>query len=90
VLPLLAIALGAIGICTEGFMLAGLLNVTLSLNASATYLGISLGAVLGSAAVSHGGTLTLGYVAAACELLALLALRRAPEATPAAWSNAKS
>ncbi|WP_155893980.1 MFS transporter [Cystobacter fuscus] len=58
--------------------------VTLSLNASATYLGISLGAALGSLVVAHGGELSLGFVAGACELLGLVALRLAPEMAPTA------
>ncbi|WNG26863.1 MFS transporter [Cystobacter fuscus] len=58
--------------------------VTLSLNASATYLGISLGAALGSLVVAHGGELSLGFVAGACELLGLVALRLEPEMAPSA------
>jgi len=52
--------------------------VTLSLNASATYLGISLGAVLGSMAVAHGRVLAIGWLAAGCELLGLVLLRALP------------
>jgi predicted MFS family arabinose efflux permease len=52
--------------------------VTLSLNASATYLGISLGAAVGSIAVAHGRVLAVGWLAAACELGGLLLLRLLP------------
>ena len=57
--------------------------VTLSLNASAIYLGISLGAAVGAVAVVHLGALSLGFVASACELVALAALRIAPDVAPA-------
>ncbi len=56
-----------------------LASVTLSLNASATYIGISLGAVLGSAAVANGRVLEIGWVAAACEVAALLVFRLLPD-----------
>jgi predicted MFS family arabinose efflux permease len=49
--------------------------ITLSLNASAIYLGASLGALLGSVAIAHGPVYHLGWVAAACEVGALLILR---------------
>lgn len=62
---------------------ARLAPVTLSLNASATYLGISLGAVLGSMAVAHGGVLAIGWLAAGCELLGLALLRLLPDRAPA-------
>lgn len=45
--------------------------ITISLNASAIYLGISLGAVLGSVVVSHHAIAGLGWVAAGCEIVAL-------------------
>lgn len=45
--------------------------VTLSLNASAGYIGVSLGAVLGSVVVARHAIVDLGFVGAACELLAL-------------------
>jgi predicted MFS family arabinose efflux permease len=44
--------------------------ITLSLNASAGYLGVSLGAMLGSGVVAHHATHALGWVGAACELTA--------------------
>ena len=44
-------------------------------NVSATSVGISLGALLDSLAVAHGKVLTIGWVAAACEMLALVVLR---------------
>lgn len=57
----------------------GLASITLSLNASATYLGISLGAVLGSVVVAHGRILALGWLAAGCELAGLLLLQVVPD-----------
>ena len=59
---------------------ARLVNITgvktaaigLSLNASFMYLGFSLGAVLGSFTLLHGTVTSLGIVAAACEILALV------------------
>ena len=45
-------------------------SITLSLNASAGYLGVSLGAMLGSVVVAHQATRGLGWVGAACELTA--------------------
>jgi predicted MFS family arabinose efflux permease len=49
--------------------------ITLSLNASAIYLGASLGAFLGSLVVARGAVAELGWVAAACEITALLLFR---------------
>ncbi|HEY4246063.1 MAG TPA: MFS transporter [Lacunisphaera sp.] len=48
--------------------------ITLSLNASAGYLGVSLGALLGTAVVAHGAISGLGWVAAAGELTAFFVL----------------
>jgi predicted MFS family arabinose efflux permease len=48
--------------------------ITLSLNASAGYLGVSLGALLGSVVVAHHAISGLGWVAAAGELTAFFAL----------------
>jgi predicted MFS family arabinose efflux permease len=45
--------------------------VLLSLNASAIYLGISTGAVLGSIAVANDQVAALGFVGAACEMVAV-------------------
>lgn len=45
--------------------------ITLSLNASAIYLGASLGALLGSFVVAHGSVHGLGWVAAGCEVGAI-------------------
>jgi predicted MFS family arabinose efflux permease len=45
--------------------------IVLSLNASSMYLGFSLGAALGSITVIYGSVLSLGWAAAACEVLAL-------------------
>jgi predicted MFS family arabinose efflux permease len=53
--------------------------ITLSLNASAIYLGVSFGAILGSLAVAHQMIAGIGWIGAACEVLALVALRRAPQ-----------
>jgi predicted MFS family arabinose efflux permease len=60
--------------------------ITLSLNASAIYLGVSLGAVIGSIVLAHGAVIDLGWVGAACEALGLAtlvwALRRSKVAHP--------
>ncbi len=45
--------------------------ITLSLNASAIYFGVSIGAALGSIMVAHGAVIHLGWVGATCEALAL-------------------
>lgn len=54
--------------------------VALSLNASALYFGIAAGAALGQQVMRHAGTWPLGFVGAACELVAIallaLAMRR--------------
>lgn len=54
--------------------------VALSLNASALYLGIAAGAALGQQTLRLGDTAWLGFVGAACEVIALavlfLAMRR--------------
>jgi predicted MFS family arabinose efflux permease len=46
--------------------------VTLSLNASFLYLGVAAGASLGSIVLSRGSALDLGWVAASCEIVALI------------------
>jgi predicted MFS family arabinose efflux permease len=64
--------------------------ITLSLNASAIYLGASLGALLGSLVVAHGTSGELGWVGALCVAGALLLSRltrrhravAAPESQP--------
>ena len=61
--------------------------VALSLNASALYLGIAAGAALGQQTLRHGGTWQLGFVGAACEIMALAVLfiamsRRRPARRP--------
>lgn len=48
--------------------------VGLSLNASFMYLGFALGAALGSFALSRVGPKNLGFIGAACELIALALL----------------
>ncbi len=48
--------------------------ITLSLNASAIYFGVSLGAVLGSIVVANRSIAGLGWAGAACEVLALTVL----------------
>ena len=63
-------------------MAPDLASVTLSLNASATYLGISVGAALGSVAVAHGRLFSLGWLAGGCVLLALLLLRVLRDTAP--------
>ncbi|HWA11001.1 MAG TPA: MFS transporter [Opitutaceae bacterium] len=45
--------------------------ITLSLNASAGYLGVSLGALFGSAIVAHHAVAGLGWAGAGCEIAAL-------------------
>lgn len=53
--------------------------ITLSLNASAIYLGVSVGAALGSIMVAHHSVARLGWLAAACELLAFAVLAFSPK-----------
>ncbi|MFI6349494.1 MFS transporter [Streptomyces sp. NPDC050560] len=48
-------------------------GIILSLNTSAVYLGMSLGGLIGSAALSSSGPAAVGWTAAAIESLALLA-----------------
>ena len=48
--------------------------VALSLNASFMYLGFSLGAALGGFSLLHVGPRNLGFVGAACEVVALIVL----------------
>ncbi len=64
--------------------------ITLSLNASAIYLGASLGAVLGSLVVAHRSVAALGWAAAACELTAVLLLHftRKRRSAPASHATA--
>jgi len=50
-------------------------SVTLSLNASALYLGVSAGAAIGSLAVSAGALRSLSLLSALCALLGLVAAR---------------
>lgn len=45
--------------------------ITLSLNASATYAGITVGALLGSLVIRRGQVAALGWAAAACQAAAL-------------------
>ncbi|HKE18550.1 MAG TPA: MFS transporter [Kofleriaceae bacterium] len=97
VLPALVVLLFAWGVFGWAFpsaqqtrlvrMEPRLASVTLSLNASATYIGISLGAVLGSAAVAHDRVLEIGWLGAACEVAALLVFRLAPAASRALRSS---
>jgi predicted MFS family arabinose efflux permease len=47
-------------------------SIVLSLNASFMYIGFSMGAALGALTLAHGGVAGLGWVAAACELAAVL------------------
>ena len=52
----------------------GLGTIALSLNASFMYLGFSLGAALGGFSLVHIDARHLGFVGAACELVALTLL----------------
>jgi predicted MFS family arabinose efflux permease len=52
--------------------------ITLSLNSSAIYLGVSLGTALGSMFVAQGGIGNLGWVGAGCEVVAFFVLRFGP------------
>jgi predicted MFS family arabinose efflux permease len=58
--------------------------ITLSLNGSAIYGGISLGALLGSLVVSRGQLGAIGWAAAACELAGLAVVQLAGRARPVA------
>lgn len=79
-LALLLVAIAGWGVVGWSFPPAQQLNlvqrapghapVVLSLNASATYVGISLGAALGSVAVAHGAVADVGWVAAGCAAVA--------------------
>jgi predicted MFS family arabinose efflux permease len=82
------VAIVAWGVTAWGFFpaqqarlleLAGLkvASISLSLNASFMYLGFSVGAALGSFTLIHGSVASLGLVAAACEILALLVVLQA-------------
>ena len=53
--------------------------ITLSLNTSAIYLGVSLGAFLGSLVVAHRPVANVGWVGVACEIVALAVLLWAPK-----------
>jgi len=53
--------------------------ITLSLNTSAIYLGVSLGAFLGSLVVAHRPIAEVGWVGAICEVIALAVLLWAPK-----------
>jgi predicted MFS family arabinose efflux permease len=57
--------------------------ITLSLNASAGYLGVSLGAMLGSVVVAHHAVRGLGWAGAACELTAFSLLAYSLRPRPA-------
>lgn len=63
--------------------------MTLSLNASAVYLGIAAGSALGGAAIGMAGVGAVGWVGAACQLAGLaLLLRAARKARVACASQA--
>jgi predicted MFS family arabinose efflux permease len=70
------------------------LAVVLSFNASAVYVGISLGSVLGSIIVAYGKVTWLGAAGAICATLALVVLvaanKRDAVATPALPTRAPS
>jgi len=61
--------------------------MTLSLNASAIYLGIAAGSALGGMAIELAGVGTVGWVGAACQFTGLMLLLRAPRAARNASSN---
>jgi len=63
-----------------------LVPITISLNASAIYFGISLGAVLGSIVVAHHALADIGWVAAACDVFALGALAYSRSRQPQSMS----
>ncbi|HWV06976.1 MAG TPA: MFS transporter, partial [Ralstonia sp.] len=48
---------------------------TLSLHASAVYVGIALGSTVGALALAHGGPGMLGWAAAACHVVAVVLWR---------------
>jgi predicted MFS family arabinose efflux permease len=56
--------------------------ITLSLNGSAIYGGVSLGAVIGSLVVRSGHLTSIGWVAALCELAALAVVQLAGQPRP--------
>lgn len=58
-------------------------SIVLSLNASFMYIGFSMGAALGALTMAHASVRNLGWVAALCELAALM-LTAAINARPAA------
>ena len=67
--------------------------ITLSLHASAVYVGIALGSTVGALALAHGGPGMLGWAAAACHVVAVVLWRSggrheaqsaAPSTAPAA------
>lgn len=49
--------------------------ITLSLHASAVYVGIALGSAVGALALAHGGPGMLGWTAAACHVVAVVLWR---------------
>jgi len=61
--------------------------MTLSLNASAIYLGIAAGSALGGMAIELAGVGTVGWVGAACQFTGLMLLLRAPRAARSASSH---
>ncbi|BEP39469.1 MFS transporter [Variovorax sp. V15] len=63
--------------------------MTLSLNASAIYLGIAAGSGLGGVAIELFGVGTVGWVGAACQFAGLMLLRAARRARAAGATPAK-
>jgi predicted MFS family arabinose efflux permease len=63
-------------------------SIVLSLNASFMYIGFSIGAALGALTLAHASVAGLGWVAAACEMAAVL-LTLAIAARPALPAAAK-
>lgn len=64
--------------------------MTLSLNASAVYLGIAAGSALGGAVIELIGVSAVGWVGAACQLAGLCSMLRAAHKARAADSAAAS
>jgi predicted MFS family arabinose efflux permease len=64
--------------------------MTLSLNASAIYLGIAAGSALGGVAIEWVGVSAVGWVGAACQLAGLGLMLRAAHRSRAALSSATS
>jgi len=67
-----------------------LASITLSLNASAIYVGVSVGELIGSIVVAHGSLGDIGWAAAACEVIALLLVKYSARRSAVADSSPQS